>query len=54
MAATTRKLGISGLIKKLFWVFVLIYVVVNPLGAATAVHDVATWVIGFVHGTFAA
>jgi hypothetical protein len=39
-----RKISISGGIKKLLIVAGLIYVIVNPLGAAMAVHDTFFWI----------
>jgi hypothetical protein len=43
-AKAKRKISISGGLKKLLIVAGLIYVVVNPLGAAMAVHDTFFWV----------
>lgn len=41
-----KKLKISAgrFVKRLFITALIIYVVVNPLGAANSVHDIAYWI----------
>lgn len=47
-----RKFSLFGGLRRVFWVIAIIYIIVNPLGAAMIVHNVATWAIDFVNGTF--
>lgn len=42
--STKRKISIGGGFRKLLIIVGIIWVVVNPLGAATAVHDTAYWI----------
>jgi hypothetical protein len=47
MAKEKRKIGGGTLLKRLIFCALLIWVVVNPLSAATSVHDVAYWIGSF-------
>lgn len=52
MADTKVKFSLTRGLRRLFWAIVLLYIIVNPLAAATLVHDFRTWAIDFVNGTF--
>lgn len=47
MAEQKRKIGGGTFLKRLILGALLIWVVVNPLGAATSVHDIAFWIGSF-------
>jgi hypothetical protein len=47
MAEQKRKIGGGTFFKRLIFFALLIWVVVNPLGAATSVHNVAFWIGSF-------
>lgn len=44
MAETKRKIGGGTWLKRMVLAALLIWVVANPLGAATAVHNIAYWI----------
>jgi hypothetical protein len=46
MKTAEGKRRISGgtFFKRLFWIALIVYVVVNPLDAATRAHDIAFWI----------
>lgn len=45
--ASKRKISLGGGLKRLIYAAAIIYIVVNPLGAATTVHDIAYWIGSF-------
>jgi hypothetical protein len=45
--ASKRKISMGGGLKRLIYIGLFIWVVVNPLGAAIAVHNVAFWIGSF-------
>jgi len=42
-----RQISLGTGLKRLLIAGLLVWVVVNPLGAATSVHDIAYWIGGF-------
>lgn len=47
MADPKRKFGGGTFLKRLLFLAAIVYVVANPLDAATRVHDIAFWIKGF-------
>lgn len=44
---TKRKISLGGGLKRLIYAALLVWIIVNPLGAATSVHDIAYWIGSF-------
>lgn len=48
MAEQKRKIGGGTFLKRLILFGLLIWVVTNPLDAATRIHDIAYWIKGVI------